>query len=734
MGTLNPSLISDELTDLLDAGVALAKRYRRRNLYPELILTVMAETPDNAAYKLMLLLSEQRGTDLARLARQARLAMEAREDINGDLDFLMPNGQKFPLSRGMLVALDEGLTVAQSNGSTQINTDHLLASMTQMRLGTGAILQQNGITESVMYDIFASKEETVIANVASRDWVAAARQGDIRAVFFREVLLRDLMNMISQAVRRHVILAGPDGVGKRTLAYSLALLVTEGKGPPGVEKVVQVDEKALLDNSMEAIQSAMIRSRGGILFVPHIHRFFGGPAKADFHKAGQQLLKAFLGTDPVVIGTTTPSEIDTRLSAVQAIAEHSQILRVPEPTPDEALEILSVAKPHIAAEYDIEINDKAVEAAVDLSKRYIGTMPLPRSAEHLLHRTAAMVSMSQQKGVAFKPVLENNVVDVEDVTLAAAQMTGIPVSKLDQDEKSRYARMVEHLHERIIGQEDAVLAVSRAVKTARVGLKDPRRPIGSFLFLGSSGVGKSELAKALAEFMFDDESAILQIDMSEYMDENTVSRLVGAPPGYVGYEGGGQLTDRVREQPYIVVLFDEVEKAHQRILDILLQVMEEGRLTDAQGNVATFSEAVVIMTSNIGSRYLDGSELTDTLRNAVMNEVKMHFRPEFLNRLDDIVIFHPLTHGHLREIMWLLLEGEQRLGAQNGLRVEFTDNAAEWLLAQNKTLEYGARPLRRIIQRFVREPLADFLLKDHVPSGVKVLVDANEDGIFFEVD
>jgi ATP-dependent Clp protease ATP-binding subunit ClpC len=484
---------------------------------------------------------------------------------------------------------------------------------------------------------------------------------------------------------------------------------------------------------MEAIQSAMIRSRGGILFVPHIHRFFGGPAKADFHKAGQQLLKAFLGTDPVVIGTTTPSEIDNRLSGVQAIAEHAQILRVPEPTPDEALEILSVAKPHIAAEYDIEINDKAIETAVDLSRRYIGTMPLPRSAEHLLHRTAAMVSMSQQKGVAFKPVLENNVVDVEDVTLAAAQMTGIPVSKLDQDEKSRYARMVEHLHERIIGQEDAVLAVSRAVKTARVGLKDPRRPIGSFLFLGSSGVGKSELAKALAEFMFDDESAILQIDMSEYMDENTVSRLVGAPPGYVGYEGGGQLTDRVREQPYIVVLFDEVEKAHQRILDILLQVLEEGRLTDAQGNVATFSEAVVIMTSNIGSRYLDGSELTDTIRNAVMNEVKMHFRPEFLNRLDDMIIFHPLTHGHLRDIMWLLLESEQRLGAQNGLRVEFTDNAAEWLLAQNKTLEYGARPLRRIIQRFVREPLADYLLKDHVPSGVKVLVDANEDGIFFEV-
>lgn len=732
MGTLNPGLISDELTQILSEAVPVAKRYRRRNLYPELVLTILTETQGTSAYQILRMMVDQRGTDLERLNRQARLAMEAREDANGDLDFLMPNGQKFSLSRGMLVALDEALTIAQSEGENTINTDHLLASMTQMRLGTGIILQQNGITESVMYEIFAPFDsQDIVSSVTSKDWVAAARQGDLRAVYFRENLLREMLNMLAQAVRRHVILVGPDGVGKRTLVYSLALLMAEDQGPPGLDKLIQVDERALLDNSVEAIQSAMMRSRGGILFVPHIHRFFGGPAKADFPKAGQQLQKAFLDQDLVMVATTSGPEWDTRLSKVNVINEHAQLLRVSEPTAEEALEMLSVVKPHISAEYQIEIHEKALSTTVDLAKRYLGTMPLPRSAEHLLHRTAAMVTMSQQKGMAFKPVLENNVVDAEDVTLAAAQMTGIPVSKLDQDERGRYAHMVDHLHERIIGQEDAVLAVSRAVKTARVGLKDPQRPIGSFLFLGPSGVGKTELAKALAEFMFNDETALLQIDMSEYMDENTVSRLVGAPPGYVGYEGGGQLTDRVREQPYIVVLFDEVEKAHQRVLDILLQVLEEGRLTDAQGNVASFSESVVIMTSNIGARYLEQAPVNNDIRDQVMQQVRSHFRPEFLNRLDDIVIFHSLNENHLRDILGILLEDEQRLGARSGLRVEFTDKAADWLLAQNKTMAYGARPLKRIIQRFVREPLADYLLSDNIASNARIVVDAQKGELVF---
>jgi ATP-dependent Clp protease ATP-binding subunit ClpA len=294
--------------------------------------------------------------------------------------------------------------------------------------------------------------------------------------------------------------------------------------------------------------------------------------------------------------------------------------------------------------------------------------------------------------------------------------------------------MNERLHERIIGQDEAVMAVSRAVKTARVGLRDPKRPIGSFLFLGPSGVGKTELAKALAEFMFGSEDAMLALDMSEYQDESSVNRLIGAPPGYVGYEGGGQLTDHVRENPYTVVLIDEVEKAHPRVLDVLLQVMDEGRLTDGQGRQSTFSEAVIIMTSNLGSRYMLVPQIGEHERELVMSEVRSFFRPEFLNRLDEIILFHQLTSEQLALILDLMLKTELRLAANQGIDLVITDAAKEWLLTQNDQPQFGARPLRRIIARHLREPLADFLLSQPRDAGPKTIaVDANEEGLQFRI-
>jgi ATP-dependent Clp protease ATP-binding subunit ClpB len=342
--------------------------------------------------------------------------------------------------------------------------------------------------------------------------------------------------------------------------------------------------------------------------------------------------------------------------------------------------------------------------------------------------------MSTQKHLAFRPEVASDArVDADDVSLALSLMTGIPVSKLGTDERTRYAQMVEHIHRRIIGQDEAVLAVSRAVKTARVGLKDPRRPIGSFLFLGPTGVGKTELAKALAEFLFGSEEALIAIDMSEYMDESAVNRLIGAPPGYVGFEGGGQLTDRVLQTPYTVVLFDEAEKANRRVMDILLQIMEEGRLTDGQGRTASFSEAVIIMTSNLGAERLADPELGDQapeVRNGVaMEAVKKHFRPEFLNRLDAIVTFHPLSPENLRVILDLLLQKEVGMVAERGLTLEVSQAARTWLLAQNEHPEWGARPLRRIIQRHLREPLAETLLAADPKPGTTVQVDVGADGL-----
>ena len=739
MGSLNPNLLSPDVVTIIADAVDLSDRLLKRNILPEATLWALLQRQDTAGFRLVQHFVERRGVDLTRLERQLRLAVESREDKNGDLDFLLPGGGRFPISRQLIIALDEGLSIAQAQGGRAIDADHLLMALTDRRIGTGTILQQHGITQAAMQSL--SEPTLVRRREVSTiiDYVEAARAGELQAVHFREDLLRDMFNVVSQTMRRHLLLLGPDGIGKRTLGYSMALLITEGKGPAGIEKFVQIDERALLDNSLETTQSAIMAARDGILFIPHIHRFFGGQ-KAEFPKAGQNIQKALLDNNPIIVGTTTPEDYDAHMSRVTAIAEHTQVLRVEEPSEAEAIEILRVMRSHIAADYDIDVDMSALETAAALATRYIGDIPLPRSAVHLVHRAAAMVSMNRQAQLAFKPELEDNILDSEDITLAAAQMTGIPVSKLDADERSKYARMVEHLHERIIGQNEAVLAVSRAVKTARVGLKDPRRPIGSFLFLGPSGVGKTELAKALAEFMFDDENAMLQIDMSEYMKENSVSRLIGAPPGYVGYEGGGQLTDRVREQPYIVVLFDEVEKAHPRIVDILLQVLEEGRLTDSQGRTANFSEAVVILTSNLGAEHLqvekmllDGdSFITEDVRAKVISSVKQEFRPEFLNRLDDITIFHPLSEQNLRDILDLMLQREVALGAERGLNIRFTAAAREWLLAQNENPEYGARPLRRIIQRNVREPLADFLLNESSILSGGITIDAGSDGLEFE--
>jgi ATP-dependent Clp protease ATP-binding subunit ClpC len=317
------------------------------------------------------------------------------------------------------------------------------------------------------------------------------------------------------------------------------------------------------------------------------------------------------------------------------------------------------------------------------------------------------------------------------VAVAVSVMTDIPVSKLGLDERARYAHMVDAIHQRIIGQEEAVLAVSRAVKIARVGLKDPKRPIGSFLFLGPTGVGKTELAKALAEFMFGAEEAMIVLDMSEYQQDHTVNRLIGAPPGYVGYEGGGQLTEKVRQRPHSVVLFDEVEKAHPRVLDVLLQIMEEGRLTDAQGRTTSFSETVIILTSNLGSQHLDKPFMTDEMREEVMEVMRGTLRPEFLNRLDEIIMFLPLASDQLRQILELLLKTETKMLRGQGVTLEITEPAKAWMLDQNDHPEWGARPLKRIIQKHLREPLADWLLTAAPEKGAKIVVDVDDKGLTF---
>jgi ATP-dependent Clp protease ATP-binding subunit ClpC len=731
VGTLNPDIPSEELTRALNEATTIMHGLRQQVLTPEHLLLAFLDNETYAAHGLLARFADERGFGLDDLTRATEDQARARRAAEVDFDFVAQDGTRVPLGNEMLIVLDEGRAIARARDEIWVRTEDALAAMSQSGVSTAGLLQQRGITPRALSTLLA--DSALARQTTTRDLVALARDGQLQPVYYRQQLLRDLLNLLNLARDRHVILVGPAGVGKRSLVHGLALLIAEGHGPQGIKSVVEIAEPALLADASLAVQAGRRKAEDGVLFLPNIQRFFGGVLHAEFPKAQAEVQRAFLDDRAVVVGTTNDTDYQSRLASSGALTEHSQVLKVPEPSHDETVDILRVRKPHIEADYEVTIADEALGVASTLAKRYLADAVLPASALQLLHRACALLRMGSQPHLAFRPsTVSDTQLDADDVTLAASLMTGIPVAKLGADERSRYAHMVEHLHQRIIGQDEAVLAVSRAVKTARVGLKDPRRPIGSFLFLGPTGVGKTELAKALAEFLFGDEEATVTLDMSEYQQEHTVNRLIGAPPGYVGYESGGQLTDAVRDKPYTVVLLDEVEKAHPRVLDILLQVMEEGRLTDGQGRTASFGETVIIMTSNLGSEYLVEPVLTDLAREQVMRLVKATFRPEFLNRLDEIILFHPLSQEQLRLILGLMIGQEVKLLAARGLGLEVGQDAYTWMLAQNDHPEWGARPLRRIIRRYLREPLADYLLAADPKPGTLVRVTTDGEGLTFE--
>lgn len=730
MSNLNPNIPSPELARLMTTAAQERKTYGQNLLTPQLLLRVFLDDTKSAAYQILSQLASQKGFKLPELTR--RVDMMARNAPGRDAKFTFTNdfGQPIPLADETLVIIDEGLTIAQARDEAKVTSGHTLAAMCDPRITTYGVLQRLGISQAAiiaLLDDILQDSGTII-----HDFVHEAQQGQAHPVFQRQALLRNMLSLLTLATKRHIILIGAEGVGKRTLVYSLGQLIAEGKGAVSLRSVVQINEAALLENPLTAMRVGLRRASGGILLVPNIQRFFADRLRAPFPaQVNRDLQKAMLGNEHVIIGTTTASAYD-RLSQNTLIRQNTQRLDVPPATKDETIAILSYHRQRLEQEYEITVAREALETAANLASQYMKGVALPAGAIQLIDRASATVRMVTQ-GHDVPHITRDNQLDSDDLLIVASLMTKIPLAKLGQDEQSRYANMDENLHKRIIGQEEAILAVSRAVKTARVGLRDPKRPIGSFLFLGPSGVGKSELAKALAEFMFGSEDKLLTLDMSEYQGEGSVNRLIGSPPGYVGYKGGGQLTDFVRQNPSTIILFDEVEKAHNRIFDVLLQVLDEGRLTDGQGRLATFSETVVIMTSNLGSRHMLVPTIGEPERELVMEAVKGFFRPEFLNRLDDVILFHQLTPDQLSLILNLMLKKEFRLAEKQGLTLALTPSAKQWLLAQNDQPEYGARPLRRIIGRHLREPLANFLLQQSASREATVIVDANERGLDFKI-
>jgi ATP-dependent Clp protease ATP-binding subunit ClpC len=732
MSVLNPNIPTPELAKLMTTAASKMSQSDLKLLTTQLLLNTFLEEKEAIANQILKRLHNQRGFDWDDFARRVSMMVQHTPGRDAAFDFTDDFGKDIPLAEEMLIVLDEALSIAQVRDELKVNSGHALAAMAQQNVTTHAVLQRIGITPAAVISLLGDVAQDGTPIIL--DFILEAKEGRAVPIYQRQKLLRESLNLLALKQQRHIIFVGPEGAGKRTLGYSLAQILAEENSSLDLRSFVQINESALLENPLAAMRAGLRRASGGVLFVPSIERFFSDRIRAEFpEQVNRELHKAILGEEQVVIGTATPSSYEM-LVRDRLIRQRTNRLDVPAATKEEAVAMVAYHKQRLEQEYEIEVQVEALEAAVDIAERYIKTVALPAGAVQLLDRACAFVSIVTQEHAARLPDVEaDGRLSSEDVMVAASIMTKIPVTKLGQEEQSRYANMVEHMHTRIIGQEEAILAVSRAVKTARVGLRDPKRPIGSFLFLGPSGVGKSELAKTLADFLFGSEEAMITLDMSEYQEEASVNRLIGAPPGYVGFEGGGQLTDYVRQKPYTVVLFDEVEKAHPRVLDVLLQVLDEGRLTDGQGRLTSFSETVIIMTSNLGAYHMLVPVIGEREADLVMAEVRRFFRPEFLNRLDEIVLFHQLTPEQLAEILDLMLNQEFELARRQGIELKVTEPAKKWLLAQNDQPEFGARPLRRIISRNLREPLADFLLTQETTEDALIIVDAGEKNLGFDI-
>ena len=637
-----------------------------------------------------------------------------------------------------------------------------------------------------------------------RDLTKAAKNGEIDPVIGREKEIERVIQILSRRTKNNPVLIGEPGVGKTAVAEGLALEISKGNVPEILrdKRVVSLDLTGMVAGAKyrgdfeERIKAAIdeVKSSGNtILFIDELHTIIGAGAAEGSADAANILKPSLARGDFQVIGATTLNEYRKYIEKDAALERRFQPVKVGEPTQEQAVEILKGLRDSYEAHHKVKITDEAIEAAVKLSSRYIADRYLPDKAIDLIDegaskvRLAAMTSPDNVKDLEDKVKnLENEKasavneqdferaaklrdeqkrvqaeldeakkswqerredkcgeVDAEIIAKIVSDWTGIPVVQLTKEESDRLLHMEEVLHERVVGQNEAVTAVAKAIRRGRVGLKDPKRPVGSFIFLGPTGVGKTELCKALAQAMFGDENAMLRLDMSEYMEKHTVSKLIGSPPGYVGFDEGGQLTEKVRRKPYSVVLFDEIEKAHPDVFNMLLQILEDGRLTDSQGRTVDFKNTVIIMTSNVGARMITDkqkslgfaqehkSQKQEDIRSLVMGELKKVFRPEFLNRVDDIIVFNKLTQDEIKQIAGKMLETLSKRLAAMDITITFTDAAVTAIADKGFDDSYGARPLRRAIQSEIEDVLSEKLLDGEIKATSAVTCDYRDGGFVF---
>jgi len=802
---------TEQAQEAIDASQKLVREFKHGQWDVEHILLALLQQEKGLVGDII----KELGVDIESLKKQVTTALKKTPQVTYET-------QQIYTTPRVAKLIETSASEANRLKDEFIGTEHLLIAISGEEKGEAAkILKGAGIDQEKVYRalqrirgghrVTDSRAESKYRSLAkySRDLTALAQAGKLDPVIGRNEEIKRVMQILTRRTKNNPVVVGEAGVGKTAIAEGVAQKIADDDVPESLrgKKVLALDMGALVAGSkfrgefeerLKAVIDEVREAQGEvILFIDEIHTVVGAGAAEGSVDASNMLKPALAHGELRCIGATTLDDYRKFIEKDKALERRLQPVFVSEPDAEAALEILKGLRPRYEAHHKIKISDQALEAAVNLSQRYISDRHLPDKAIDLIDEAASKIRLDTESAPPEVRSLESRLkqltneeeaasqkqeyeqaaqlkaerlrleeeykqaksqwlkqqkiteeVGEEDIARLVASWTGIPVSQMLEGEAEKFLYMEERIHERLVNQEAAVKAISEAIRRSRAGLKDPRRPIGSFMFLGPTGVGKTELAKTLAWFLFGDENAMVRLDMSEYQEKHTVSRLIGAPPGYIGYDEGGQLTELVRRRPYRVILLDEIEKAHPEVFNGLLQVLDDGRLTDGHGRTVDFKNTVVIMTSNAGVELIKreaafgfasqkdrGKAAKDSyerMKDKVMAEVKRTFRPEFLNRVDEIIVFHELTEEQLRDIVDLMVKDLQKRLADHKLTIEISDNAKSWLAQIGYDPTYGARPLRRAIEQYVENPLSSRLLRGEFKEGDAIRVDRSDDGLTFK--
>ena len=801
---LRPDNFTEQAQEVLRQSQEIVRRYRHQQWDAEHILMALLEQEDGVSVDLLTELGIPRDAIRATLhgvmdgvsrssqpTNQILMTPRAEGTLGRAQAEAKRLGDDFISSEHLLIALtqeDQGLA-ARILAQYGLNTEKVYQALQKVR-GSHRVTDQRAESRYRSLERF------------SIDLTELARQGKLDPVIGRDTEVARVMQTLIRRTKNNPVLIGGAGVGKTAIVEGLAQCISSGNAPEELRgrSVLALDMGALVAGSKfrgefeERLKAVMdeIREAEGevILFIDELHTVVGAGASEGSIDASNMMKPALSRGELQAIGATTEAEYRRYIERDAALERRFQPVLVEEPEPEVAIEMLRGLRPKYEAHHRVKVEDDAIEAAVRLGQRYISDRLLPDKAVDLIDEAASKLRIDAQskptdiiemealiqllhdeemaasqsadyeqaahyrsEWLRLQDIYETRsagatqddremVVTAEHVGALIATWTGIPVDRLLETESDKLLHMEERIHERVIGQDQAIAAVSDAIRRARAGLNDPKRPIGNFIFLGPTGVGKTELARALAEFLFDDEQNMVRVDMSEYMEKHTVSRLVGAPPGYIGFDEGGQLTEAVRRRPFRVVLFDEIEKAHPDVFNILLQILEDGRLTDGHGRTVDFRNTLIIMTSNLGTGeasresvgFLRGSVLGDdsTRRRAAIDEaLKRAFRPEFLNRIDETIVFDTLTEEQIRQVVDIIVRDVATRLDEHGVALNLTDDARDWLAREGYDRTYGARPLRRVVQREMENPLSRMILSGQFVEGDHVIADVGGSGLSF---